>query len=157
MLASLARMPEEGWAERVLLSRRLAAATPSMEAHGLQFCARTTRSVIEVLHRRFGLPDQADLRARLALDLLVAAFHCALEAWLAREESHTRDDLVECVRETFAAIPGAPARLGGLVSGASGEDRTAIHEGQPETARRPPGWRPSRRSSAAAVESSAGR
>lgn len=107
VLASLAQMPDEGWAERVLLSRRLAAATPSMDAHGLQFCARTTRSAIEILHRRLGLPDQADLRARLALDLLVAAFHCALEAWLARDGSHTRDDLVECVRETFAAIPGA--------------------------------------------------
>ncbi|WP_187764758.1 TetR/AcrR family transcriptional regulator [Saccharopolyspora spinosa] len=107
VLAALARMPEEGWAERVLVSRRLAAATPSMDAHGREFCARTTRSAIEVLHRRFGLPDQADLRARLALDLLAAAFHCALEAWLARDESHTLDDLVECVRGAFAAIPGA--------------------------------------------------
>ncbi|MEV0697434.1 TetR family transcriptional regulator [Saccharopolyspora sp. NPDC050389] len=107
VLAALRRMPDEGWAERVLLSRRLAAVTPSMDAHGLQFCGRTTRSAMEILHRRFGLPDQADVRARLALDLLVAAFHCALEMWLAREDSHTRDDLIDCVGEAFAAIPEA--------------------------------------------------
>ncbi|MEV0082102.1 TetR family transcriptional regulator [Saccharopolyspora sp. NPDC050642] len=106
LLAALQRMPAEGWSERVLLSRRLAAATPSMDAHGLQFCGRTTRSAMETLHRRFGLPDQADVRARLVMDLLVAAFHCAMEMWLAREDSHTRDDLVDCARRAFAAIPG---------------------------------------------------
>ncbi|SDY12947.1 transcriptional regulator, TetR family [Saccharopolyspora shandongensis] len=107
VLASLRRMPDDGWAERVRLSRSLAAAKPSIDAHGLQFCARTTRSAMETLHRRFGLPDQADVRARLVMDLLVAAFHRALEMWLAREDSHTRDDLVDCARRAFAAIPGA--------------------------------------------------
>jgi AcrR family transcriptional regulator len=83
LLAALGAMPEEGWAERVEVSCRLADATPSMRAHGLQFCDRTTRTAIALLRERFGFADH-DLRVRLAVDLLVAAFHCALEAWTFR-------------------------------------------------------------------------
>ena len=104
LLTTLRRMPDEDWAQRVLLSRRLAARTPSIDAHGLQFCGRTTRSAIETLQCRFGLPDDAELHARLGLDLLIAAFHRAVEMWLERP-AHTRDGLAECVQRTFAAIP----------------------------------------------------
>ncbi|RSS50669.1 TetR/AcrR family transcriptional regulator [Streptomyces sp. WAC07061] len=53
------RMPADGWAERVLASRRLAARTPSMDAHGLAFCARTTRTALGVVEHRFVLPGAA--------------------------------------------------------------------------------------------------
>jgi AcrR family transcriptional regulator len=106
LLATVEGMPAEGWAERALLSRRLAAATPSMSAHSLQFCDRTTRAALAVLRERFDL-DPRDLRPRLALDLLVAAFHCALEEWTARPGPASREGLVACLREAFAAVPGA--------------------------------------------------
>ncbi|MBW8484667.1 TetR/AcrR family transcriptional regulator [Actinomadura parmotrematis] len=106
LLAALDAMPAEGWADRVLLSRRVAAATPSVSAHDLQFCDRTTRASLDVLHRRFAVPAAPDPRPRLALDLLVAAFHHALDEWT-RAPSPTRDALAAHLRATLAAAPGA--------------------------------------------------
>jgi AcrR family transcriptional regulator len=105
LLAALGRMPAEGWADRVLRSRRLAADTPSMNAHGLHFCDRTTRTAIKILGERFGL-DPHDLRPRLALDLVVAAFHCALEGWTFQSGQAGRDGLASRLQEAFSAIPG---------------------------------------------------
>jgi AcrR family transcriptional regulator len=118
LFAALAAMPREGWAERVARSRRLAAITPSMNAHGLQFCDRTTRAAITLLRERFGFAEH-DLRVRLALDLLVAAFHCALEEWTFRPGAASRDELAARLLEAFAAVPGS-VTVG--VSSASGPD-----------------------------------
>ncbi|GAA2112156.1 TetR/AcrR family transcriptional regulator [Actinomadura alba] len=108
LLAALERMPDEGWAHRVLLSHRLTATTPSMDAHGLQFCDRTSRQAMTLLGRRFELADPQGLSSRLALDLLVAAFHRALERWAAEPGTPpARDDLAVHVRDAFAAIPGS--------------------------------------------------
>ncbi|GHC60184.1 TetR/AcrR family transcriptional regulator [Streptomyces cinnamoneus] len=107
LLETLERMPADGWARRVLLSRRLAEKTPSMDAHGLHFCDRTTRAALAVLHRRFDLGGAADLRARLALDVLIAAFHRALDIWTARPGTPTRAALAADLRTAFAAVPGS--------------------------------------------------
>ncbi|MBT2230110.1 TetR/AcrR family transcriptional regulator [Nonomuraea sp. NEAU-A123] len=107
LFTALDRMPAEGWAERVLLSRRLAARTPSMNAHGLQFCDRTTRTAITILRERFGPADPHDLRLRLALDMMISAFHCALEEWTFQPGPASRDDLSARLRDAFAAIPGS--------------------------------------------------
>jgi AcrR family transcriptional regulator len=106
LLAALGAMPEDGWAERVEVSCRLADATPSMRAHGLQFCDRTTRTAIALLRERFGFAEH-DLRVRLAVDLLVAAFHCALEEWTFRPGPAGRDELAARLRAAFAAVPGS--------------------------------------------------
>jgi AcrR family transcriptional regulator len=110
LLTTVERMPDEDWPRRVLLSRRLAAKTPSMDAHGLHFCERTSRAALGLLHRRLDLGDPADpsgLRPRLVLDLLVAAFNRALETWAAAPEEATRERLVDGLRTAFAAIPGS--------------------------------------------------
>jgi AcrR family transcriptional regulator len=106
LLTALAAMPAEGWAERVELSHRLTLGTPSMSAHGLQFCDRTTRTAMTILRERFGF-DEHDLRPRLALDLLVAAFHCALEEWTFRQGPKSRNSLTARLREAYEAIPGS--------------------------------------------------
>jgi AcrR family transcriptional regulator len=106
LLTTIARMPGPGWAERVEASCRLAAATPSMSAHGLQFCDRTTRAAITLLRERFGVAE-GDLRVRLVLDVLVAAFHCAVEEWAFGPGPASRDELAARVREAFAAVPGS--------------------------------------------------
>jgi AcrR family transcriptional regulator len=106
LLAALAAMPARGWTERVEQSRRLAATTPAMNAHGLQFCDRTTRASLALLQERFGFAEH-DLRVRLALDLVVAAFHCALDEWTFRPGPGNRDELGACLQEAFAAIPGS--------------------------------------------------
>ncbi|MFJ8625736.1 TetR/AcrR family transcriptional regulator [Kitasatospora sp. NPDC093550] len=127
LAAAIERMPAEGWTERALASRRLAARTPSMEAHGLAFCDRTTREAMSAMDRRFtlgapgildtpGTPEgtagtrpTAGLRARLATDMLVAAFHRALDGWVAQPTGHTREDLVRRLRAACAELPGALA------------------------------------------------
>ncbi|MEV8350097.1 TetR/AcrR family transcriptional regulator [Streptomyces niveus] len=81
LLTALDRTTTDDWSHRVLLSRNLAERTPSMDAHGLHFCDRTTRAALATLHRRLDIPDPADLRPRLAVDMVVAAFHCALATW----------------------------------------------------------------------------
>ncbi|MFD0278193.1 hypothetical protein ACFVHB_30385 [Kitasatospora sp. NPDC127111] len=107
--------PTDTWARRTLRSRRLAVDTPSMDAHGLRFCDRTIATAEEVLHGRLGLPAGArELRLRLALDLLVAAFHAALSAWVLADghpphpgAGPSRAALAEELRTAFAAIPGS--------------------------------------------------
>jgi AcrR family transcriptional regulator len=119
LLAALGAMPEDGWAERVEVSCRLTDATPSMRAHGLQFCDLTTRTAIALLRERFGFAEH-DLRVRLAIDLLVAAFHCALEEWAFRPGPASRDELAARLGEAFAAVPGSMTLR---VSSPSGPDR----------------------------------
>ncbi|MEW2413226.1 TetR family transcriptional regulator [Streptomyces sp. NPDC046866] len=107
---AIGRMPADGWAERALASRRLASRTPSMDAHGLAFCDRTTRSALAVVERRFTLRGcRGEPHARLALDVLVAVFHRALDAWVAQPSGHTPEDLVRRLRATGAELPRALA------------------------------------------------
>ncbi|AGP57429.1 TetR/AcrR family transcriptional regulator [Streptomyces rapamycinicus] len=129
LLAALARMDDEGWARRMLLSRRLAERTPSMGAHGLQFCEATTQEALGILHRRFGLGAPGDLRPRLAVDMLVAAFHGALASWVAQaEEAHgagraeppAAGELADRLREAVAALPASLALT--AASGGDGGD-----------------------------------
>ncbi|MFJ3616234.1 MULTISPECIES: TetR/AcrR family transcriptional regulator [Streptomyces] len=107
LAGAIARMPADGWAGRALASRRLAARTPSMDAHGLAFCDRTTRAALTVLDRRFVLDQPGTLRARLALDMLVSAFHQALDSWVAQPAGHTAQDLTRRLRAVAAELPQA--------------------------------------------------
>ncbi|MER5434929.1 TetR/AcrR family transcriptional regulator [Streptomyces sp. NPDC002588] len=116
LLAALDRTADEEWAHRTLLSLRLADQTPSMHAHSLHFCERTTQAALEILHRRFNLDDRGDPRARLAADMLVAAFRHSLTVWAAQaaqpsEPNSTStpagQELATRFRESVAALPGA--------------------------------------------------
>ncbi|WP_194814810.1 TetR family transcriptional regulator [Nocardia sp. XZ_19_385] len=104
LVAAVRATAIDGWAHRATRSHQLAQHTPSMAAHNLQFCDQTTRSALLVLHRELDLPD--DLRPRLALDILVAAFHRALDTWTTRTTFDTVDLLTD-LHAAFAAIPGA--------------------------------------------------
>ncbi|MGK5640195.1 TetR/AcrR family transcriptional regulator [Streptomyces sp. URMC 126] len=108
LLAALERMTDAGWARRVRLSRRLAAETPSMDAHGLHFCDRTVRAAADILRRRLDVDEPADvLGLRLALDFFVAAHRHALEAWVTLPGEPGRAALADELRRAFAAVPGA--------------------------------------------------
>ena len=107
VLAGIEGMPDEGWARRMLLSRQLAARTPSTEAHCLHYCDRTSRAAMDLLHRRFDLGDAAGPRPRLVLDVVVAAFNHAVEAWAEGPGEATRERLLDELRTAFAAIPGS--------------------------------------------------
>ncbi|MEV4921278.1 TetR/AcrR family transcriptional regulator [Streptomyces roseoverticillatus] len=105
LFAALERMTADDWAHRVLLSRQLADRTPSMDAHGLQFCNDTSRAALGILKRRLDFGSEDDRRPRLALDMLVAAFRCALDTWVSLPGTPTRTDLAAHFREACAALP----------------------------------------------------
>ncbi|MGW2256375.1 TetR/AcrR family transcriptional regulator [Streptomyces sp. NPDC001780] len=116
LLAALERVADEEWAHRTLLSLRLAEQTPSMDAHGLHFCERTTHTALEILRRTLDLKGPDDPRPRLAADMLVAAFRYALTGWAAQaadtdEPAATRtpasQELGARLREAVAALPGS--------------------------------------------------
>ncbi|KAB8183746.1 hypothetical protein [Microbispora catharanthi] len=88
------------------LPERLVARTPSMGAYGLHLCDRTTREALAILRRRLDLGGVDGLRTRLVLDLLVAAWHGALDSRTSRPGEPTSADPAACPREAFAAIPG---------------------------------------------------
>lgn len=106
LLTALERTATDDWNHRVLLSHNLTERTPSMDAHGLAFCDRTTRAALTTLHHRLDIPDPLDLRPRLALDMVVAAFHCALTTWA----STPRDAALSThTRAAFTALSATPA------------------------------------------------
>ncbi|MEU0280338.1 TetR/AcrR family transcriptional regulator [Streptomyces sp. NPDC088147] len=107
LLAALDRVHTDQWAHRVLLNRRLAEQTPSIEAHGLRFCRDTTRTALDTLHRRLGLDTADDPRPRLAVDMLLAAWHCALDTWTAQPDTPTRDAPAAHLRAACSALPGS--------------------------------------------------
>lgn len=105
LLAAVGRMTDEAWPRRVRLSRRLAAKNPSMDAHGLQFCDRAIRTSLDTLQRRLAVEGPDDPRPRLALDLVVAANHWAMERWVELPGEPGRDAFTAQLRTAFAAIP----------------------------------------------------
>ncbi|MER6528866.1 TetR family transcriptional regulator [Streptomyces sp. NPDC001508] len=115
LLAALERVADDAWAHRTLLSLRLAAQTPSMNAHGLHFCERTTHAALEVLHSRFDLKSRHDPRPRLVADMLVAAFRYALTGWAAQADVYepaaartpAKQVLATRFRKAVAALPGS--------------------------------------------------
>ncbi|MET9510403.1 TetR family transcriptional regulator [Streptomyces flavidovirens] len=137
LFAALERVAADGgWTRRVLLSRQLAERTPSMDAHGLHFCHRTSRAALDILHRRLdfaaadldagagaagpagaggaaggaagvGAAALDDVRPRLLMDMLVAAFHCGLDAWVPEPGMPVRGELAAHVRDACAALPGS--------------------------------------------------
>ncbi|WP_113697329.1 TetR/AcrR family transcriptional regulator [Amycolatopsis albispora] len=105
LLDTLGEMTGDDWAHRVLLGRRLAADTPSVQARGLYFCECTSRTALEILHTRLALDDPADPRLRLAMDMLVSAFHLAQEAWAEEPGTPSRAAFAGHLNRVFDLLP----------------------------------------------------
>ncbi|WP_406150129.1 TetR/AcrR family transcriptional regulator [Streptomyces sp. NBC_01012] len=115
LLAALEGMTTPRWAERAVAGRQLAETSPSITAHCLSFCDRISDETWRMLCGRLGLTDTEDLRPRLAQDLLVAAFHSAMEQWAQQPGPKTLPGLRSRLQDTFTAasqattFTGAPA------------------------------------------------
>ncbi|MBO8192159.1 TetR/AcrR family transcriptional regulator [Streptomyces oryzae] len=111
LLATIERMAaaDGGWAQRVRRSRRLAAGAPSIDAHGLAFCDRTSAAVVELVRQRFELSGtrgpQEGLLLRLTVDILVAAFRQAMDTWVADPAEPDAAGLVRAAADACAAVP----------------------------------------------------
>ncbi|MGW0810081.1 TetR/AcrR family transcriptional regulator [Nonomuraea sp. NPDC002799] len=109
LLATLDGMAGDDWARRALLSYRLSRETPSIDGHSLHFCERTTQAAMDVM-RPWLTTQAADPRARLVMDMLVAAFRYALSGWAADPgAAKSREELAARFREAVGALPGSLA------------------------------------------------
>ncbi|GAA2243734.1 TetR family transcriptional regulator [Streptomyces amakusaensis] len=119
LITSLERMGEE-WERRFAESRRLVERIPALSAHSLQHCAETSEAVLALLSERLGPrgpliaddggpdgPGMDGLRLRIALEITVAAFRCALHAWSAGPANAGRPELIALTDRAFAAVPGS--------------------------------------------------
>ncbi|TDC72512.1 TetR/AcrR family transcriptional regulator [Streptomyces hainanensis] len=103
MFGALAGMAE-GWESRFLASRALADRTPALTAHSLRHCAEVTDVIVERMAARTAVDE---LRLRLTIELMVAAWRWALRNWSAEAgEGADRDALRRWTRTAFAALPG---------------------------------------------------
>ncbi|MGV9311248.1 TetR family transcriptional regulator [Streptomyces sp. NPDC003691] len=116
LITALERMDGE-WERQFAESRRLVERVPSLAAHSLQHCAETADAVLALLATGLG-PLEADdtlpaepgtdeLRLRIALEITVAAFRCALHAWSTGPADAGRPELIALTDRAFAAVPGS--------------------------------------------------
>ncbi|WP_207931119.1 TetR family transcriptional regulator [Streptomyces sp. 8K308] len=103
----------DGWERRFVVSRALCDRTPALVAHSLRHCAEVTDRVVALATRRGGVDE---LRTRLTLELMLAAWHWAVHQWSAEAAADDaglggadREALYARMREAFAALPGVAA------------------------------------------------
>ncbi|MEU5700948.1 TetR/AcrR family transcriptional regulator [Streptomyces aurantiacus] len=117
LFAALEQMTD-GWERSFRVSRTLADRTPALTAHSLRFCSETSANVVRIVADRLAgrspgrpsgqFPGHTELR--LLLDLMLAAWHRALETWIASDAvRQDRAALTRHVHKAFAAIPAVAA------------------------------------------------
>ncbi|WP_329136097.1 TetR family transcriptional regulator [Streptomyces sp. NBC_01476] len=112
LLTALEKVATPRWAERAVAARRLAETSPSITAHSLSFCDRVSNETWRTVCTRLDLTDPEDLRPRLAQDLLVAAFHSAMERWAKQPGPKTLPGLRSRLRDTLTAAAQATTYTG---------------------------------------------
>lgn len=103
LAATITAVGDAEWTRRAALAGRLADSTPSVAAFGLGFCEATTREVIDVVAARSGT-GAGDVRLRLCLHTLIAAWNLALAEWSAGD-APTRDGLLARLRGVVDVAP----------------------------------------------------
>ena len=118
LFTALDRMAD-GWEQRFLASRGLADRTPALTAHSLRHCSEVSAEVVRIVESRLTGASPGPTELRLLLDLMLGAWHRALETWTAadtahqdpqdRQTSQDRQALVRHMRRAFAAVPAVAA------------------------------------------------
>jgi AcrR family transcriptional regulator len=122
LFAALEQMAD-GWEQRFLASRSLADVTPALAAHSLRHCSEVSASVVRIVADRPAGQLHGRTELRLLLDLMLAAWHCALETWISSDTARQdRVALVRHIRNAFEAIPTVAA-LATVATGGDGHIR----------------------------------
>lgn len=109
LFAALEQMAD-GWERRFLASRNLADRTPALTAHSLRHCSEVSADVVRIVADRLAGHAPGPTELRLLLDLMLAAWHRALETWTTSPTGRQdRAALVRHTHEAFAAIPTVAA------------------------------------------------
>ncbi|WDN50731.1 TetR family transcriptional regulator [Streptomyces clavuligerus] len=106
LITTLERM-DETWEHQFARSRHLVETTPALTAASLQYCAETSTAILGLLARRLPPGDADDVRLRIALEITVAAWRCALHDWAAPAATADRAHLIALTDRAFAAVPEA--------------------------------------------------
>lgn len=109
LFAALEQMAD-GWEQRFLASRSLADRTPALTAHSLCHCSEVSANVVRIVADRLAGPPPGHTELRLLLDLMLAAWRCALETWASPDTTQQdRAALIRHMHKAFAAIPAVAA------------------------------------------------
>ncbi|GGU52827.1 hypothetical protein GCM10010211_16700 [Streptomyces albospinus] len=109
LFAALEQMTD-GWEQRFLASRSLADRTPALTAHSLRHCSEVSANVVRTVADRLAGQAPGRTELRLLLDLMLAAWHCALESWTSSDAAQQdRAALIRHMHQAFAAIPAVLA------------------------------------------------
>jgi AcrR family transcriptional regulator len=109
LFAALEQMADS-WERSFRVSRTLADRTPALTAHSLRFCSETSANIVRIVADRLAGQSPGRTELRLLLDLMLAAWHRALEMWIASAAvEQDRAALTRHIHKTFAAIPAVAA------------------------------------------------
>ncbi|EST18844.1 TetR/AcrR family transcriptional regulator [Streptomyces roseochromogenus] len=109
LFAALEQMTD-GWEQRFLASRSLADRTPALTAHSLRHCSEVSATIVRIVADRLAGQSPGRTELRLLLDLMLAAWRCALETWTSSDPAQQdRAALIRHIHKAFAAIPAVAA------------------------------------------------
>lgn len=109
LFAALEQMAD-GWEQRFLASRSLADRTPALTAHSLRHCSEVSANVVRIVADRLAGQHPGHAELRMLLDLMLAAWHCALETWTSSDAAQQdRAALIQHMHKAFAVIPAVAA------------------------------------------------
>lgn len=109
LFAALEEMAD-GWEQRFRVSRTLAERTPALTAHSLRYCSDVSADIVRIVADRLAGRSPGRTELRLLLDLMLAAWHRALETWIASDAvQQDRAALTRHIYRAFAAIPAVAA------------------------------------------------
>jgi hypothetical protein len=102
---SVAALPED-WAQRYVATRRLILTAPSLLGHVEYARSGVEAQVAQTLTDKLALPE-GDLRPRILAELVTTAWSIAGRGWVTTDGTGGRPDLLERLKEAFAAVPEA--------------------------------------------------
>lgn len=115
LTAAILGMPD-GWDQRFLSTRRLAAGTPVLHGHSILSSMKVQQRLVEILEERLHTDSREDVRLRLLGEFALSAWRCGARNWVAGRGSDGYDKrrghggtkiLARRVEEAFDAIPAS--------------------------------------------------